>query len=733
MAVTFGTSFRSLTGASGGAESYDYFMRADGTAANLAAATGPITDASACMNMTVHNAATIAAGSRILVSDRGGHFRAQFTPPSSGSSGSPILYQGETGHQPVMSGANLATTWSSAVAGNETVDSQETHSFNFFNSGRDTQNFWRTVRWTASESFSCTGLGLWIAQVGTLAGGSTLTVEIWDDSGGDPNAVIANGTSASVDATAISTSGELVEFTFSTSPSLTVGNDYYVVLKHSWTTDSTNYVQWRGTDQAVDAAFVGGRIQQNSTYEEFAFDGGHLEIYKESTATVWEATVSAEPRVVLMDGVYGERKSSIASCTEEYDWHWASNTLTINAPTDPDTRYTAPGVEVGARNRTAVIDAKTHLTFNNIKFSVSTEYGTFFSGDGTCNNHTFINCDFHGAFEFNVVTSFTNQIDDVTFRDCRSSYAGASGWKLNGAMDNWHLLRCYSDRDGCIDQTWDNGSTENFWGGGINAVNDSVTVDQTNMVVEYCVVTNAGKKRDGSAVSANGKGFSFWSDIVHPDSPANGSIWRYNIAINGTRSGFFCEKTTDSQWYYNISIDNDEYGLRVETDVDTADKSVEDNTFYNFTLHGNDTNLYCQGVGTTGVFTGNAFRNILMSGGVTREMFMNVGADNDGTNGSGNTYEYLLAPESANFISWDGTDYSTIAAWEAAVTGAANNIAGSAAFVDDTGDAAADYKITASSDAIGAGVDVSLSQDYYGNTVGATPDIGAHDYTGENA
>lgn len=85
-----------------------YYMRADGTAANKAAATGPETDASKCMNGSVHNAETFSAGDTLWLGNCGGVYRAALTLPSSGSSDSPITYTG-TG---VLTGAD-------SVAGQE--------------------------------------------------------------------------------------------------------------------------------------------------------------------------------------------------------------------------------------------------------------------------------------------------------------------------------------------------------------------------------------------------------------------------------------------------------------------------------------------------------------------------------------------------------------------------------------------------------------------------------------
>lgn len=70
-----------------------YYMRADGSAANKAAATSDGA-ANTSMDVTVHNGETFSAGDIITVSDAGGNYTAMIQPPSAGSSGSPITYMG---------------------------------------------------------------------------------------------------------------------------------------------------------------------------------------------------------------------------------------------------------------------------------------------------------------------------------------------------------------------------------------------------------------------------------------------------------------------------------------------------------------------------------------------------------------------------------------------------------------------------------------------------------------
>ncbi len=78
---------------SSSAEAATYYMRADGSAVNKAAATS-CDDASTAMSVTTHNSQTFSAGDIINVCGNGGTYSTELTNPSSGTSGSPISYIG---------------------------------------------------------------------------------------------------------------------------------------------------------------------------------------------------------------------------------------------------------------------------------------------------------------------------------------------------------------------------------------------------------------------------------------------------------------------------------------------------------------------------------------------------------------------------------------------------------------------------------------------------------------
>ena len=91
----------------------NYTMRADGTAANKAAALGgDPAQVSQCMNVTVASGETFSPDDFVLPADTGGVYRDTLYLASNGSSGNPITYKNYPGHSPKVSGADLITGWS---------------------------------------------------------------------------------------------------------------------------------------------------------------------------------------------------------------------------------------------------------------------------------------------------------------------------------------------------------------------------------------------------------------------------------------------------------------------------------------------------------------------------------------------------------------------------------------------------------------------------------------------
>lgn len=83
-----------------------YYMRVDGTAANMAVATGPCGTVGNTASIATHNAGTFAGDDIINLCDDGGNYTAILIPPSSGTNGHSITYQAATGDIPVIDGGD---------------------------------------------------------------------------------------------------------------------------------------------------------------------------------------------------------------------------------------------------------------------------------------------------------------------------------------------------------------------------------------------------------------------------------------------------------------------------------------------------------------------------------------------------------------------------------------------------------------------------------------------------
>ncbi|HUV58661.1 MAG TPA: choice-of-anchor Q domain-containing protein [Desulfatiglandales bacterium] len=79
-----------------------YYMRADGTATDKVAATGPCGQIDATMSVITHNAQSFSSGDIIYLCDNGGEYKSSIIAPSSGTDGHPITYTNAAGALPVI-------------------------------------------------------------------------------------------------------------------------------------------------------------------------------------------------------------------------------------------------------------------------------------------------------------------------------------------------------------------------------------------------------------------------------------------------------------------------------------------------------------------------------------------------------------------------------------------------------------------------------------------------------
>jgi len=254
--------------------------------------------------------------------------------------------------------------------------------------------------------------------------------------------------------------------------------------------------------------------------------------------------------------------------------------------------------------------------------------------------------------------------------------------------------------------------------GGQDWIADSNTVEY---VGPHNAVTGGGIYFDGTnqtmtILASLGTGGTFENNYCHTAKVGisvsqNDAIIRYNKCKDcGTSGGIkFSGTITGIECYYNIIINCDQ-GFYI--DDTTAN-------IYNNSVYGDS--------------QGRAFRVVSLAGNVKNNIFYATSYSQNvmlcTTPGALTMSNNVYYPEGANFISYGGNNYSTLAAYQSGESQDANSIKDDPVFIDAANDK---LSLQSTSPCIDVGVDVSLTSDYAGSTVpaptGGSFDIGAFEY-----
>jgi len=475
-----------------------------------------------------------------------------------------------------------------------------------------------------------------------------------------------------------------------------------------------------------EAFEVGAYGTVGSPFTVGAYDTGALPIFDGSeliagwtldSGSIWKANVANAPVHVLFNGtVWGTKMGSKAACVSQYQWFWETGVIYAYAPGDPDTQYSS--VEGSQRAHGVHIESLAYITVENVKAQKCASVGIRY--ETLCDHIIVQNC--IGDYNYAVgimgwaTSTPTNKNTNCTIQFNVCSYNGMIGIDTAGGQDTT-LIRyntCHHNSQ----------SVELTTSGGIYCV----SVDNTNLIVEYNVSYRNGYKSDDVTIVGTGeRGYGIWIDTT------TGSIVRYNVSYLNYKSGLMVEKCPNPQVYYNLSFGNTGMATTRGLWVYNGDDAVNISTgghFYNNVLYGNSIGIgvvsYTPG---TAVMINNLFHNNIVFGN-TQALELAGGAINDGTNGYGNVYEYnCFGPQAAGFIDWDGAAVNTYAAFEDSshYNGNTHSVQVDPKMVDP---ANADFRLKPESTCINTGTLVSLIKDYIGKAVPAdgAVDMGAYEH-----
>jgi hypothetical protein len=391
------------------------------------------------------------------------------------------------------------------------------------------------------------------------------------------------------------------------------------------------------------------------------------------------AGVSVEPKQVFENGSrYSKKDSKTALVPGSFYWDSSGNRVYLR--TSGDNSPSGYIIEASQRIYAIQISGKSFLNFENL-----TTGWTYGSGINIIRTLSHLN--FTGILsQYNYKDGLgswavgADIIDNVTIDSCEFAYNLVNGATAQGACSNWHVLR-----NKFHDNILPPHPTE--WGGGFYA-HQQDDKRSTNLILEQNEAYNNHIYPEGAGL---------WFDHV-----GAGCVMRYNHSHHNDGAGLLIEGSDGVVVFANVSHDNGKNGLSISNHC--SSNLVYNNTFYN--NHVTNINLSGAETGDPGGFINNVVRNNIAFGG---GMILNCtwGAENDGTNGSGNVYEYnALGPEAAKFIQWGGAFKSTYAAWETAYGGRTYSVETDPMFTNASG---GDFTLRATSLCIDAGADLGPS------------------------
>jgi len=425
------------------------------------------------------------------------------------------------------------------------------------------------------------------------------------------------------------------------------------------------------------------------------------------STTVWQATVAYDPNEVYFDTTRGNEEASLAATNATHDWYWNANVLYVYSATDPDTAYTSPGIQLPWR-KAVYADGKDYLTFQNLRLCYGSHGAEFLNG---ASNIIFDSCEIDGNYNMGITyNDASGPAGDLwTISNCTIHNNGAHGiWAAEYAT-NWTI------EDNIIYENAD--SDYHSACAGIKTQRPT----STGHIIQNNTIYDEGKN---TTVQYHGAGI--WLDECQPNT--NITV-RYNIIYGCQNTGINIEKTTGAHVYYNLCYTNNSTTTSYSSGISiigTNAEPSEDNEIYNNVCYDNEyAGLVATGSGVDSI-KDNLVKNNISVNNDTYEFAATGGGENDGTNGSGNVYEYnCLGAESANFIQWAAGVYkSTYDDWETAYGSSTNSVEADPSMTDP---ANADFTLLMASPCIDKGTSVGLSVDYEGKQLRHAPDMGAYE------
>jgi len=421
-----------------------------------------------------------------------------------------------------------------------------------------------------------------------------------------------------------------------------------------------------------------------------------------SGPTLYYKSYGSKPGAVFVDGTplqWVQLKEDVVAGKEWWDAATSRQYIRLLADANPSSHT----VEVATRVYPVRLQGSNYWTFEDIW--VRGAYKANFFAD-TNNNCIVRRCTFSHASEngIHVYTHTNLSTTGFEISNCLCYNNGACGITVAGNYAT-SMAGIRIQRNETYGNCWQPRVKENgvfSYTGGIRPIGREIN----DCIVEDNYVHDEGNDGDLS----HGEGI--WFDTVGLNC-----IARRNKIERTTSWGVQIEDCNAVRVYSNLVINTLYYpGIAII-------RNCDNNLVYNNTL------INCQGGfnisnGNGSHFTGNQFYNNIVyatTGWV-------VLADNGATGIGAATFDHnIIGPNRTNFFNTNGTQYSTLSAWESNWGGTSNSISTNPTFVNA---AAGDYHLATGSVGRLAGTAIPAGTlDYSQSLFSGTPSIGAFEVT----
>lgn len=707
---------------------------------------------------------------------KGDTWREQLTVPSSGTSGHPITFgaYGDSGAKPIISGSNLIipgsnwapeTVLSTPTKVQSTIAAVGTTSAtkSFVNTPASGNLMWAVCKSSttlpANPVTSGSGANTWTKAVSAASGSGFIGIwyrvaassEAKDVScavSGATTTYIAisewTGTDAStpLDQVGHADSGSAVNSkTSGTTGLTTVASELLVAAlgspgvidtqTPSFTNSFTDYLNLAVGYQAfvVDSvvASTGTKETTMSWTGAARFMSGTIATFKAMSALhVWSTPCTTEPKIVLFNGTPGTKVASEVALASSNQWYWASNVLYVYSTTDPDTAYTNPGIEVGARDY-GIVDTAGHayITIDGLNIVATNSYGiahTYNPGGYAGNTPNWIvqNSNFTNT-SINLHGASTTVQDNV--------FVGPSAPNPTTGMDGALLINGLVSTSPSVLRNTISG----YFGRGVHFMYqvDSPTANDN---IIHDITKSSGDQSYG--IDFDGYGGNVTGTVTA----------LRNTIYNTVYFGIFVENASDgSEISRNLIHDCNDAAIQIKNSGAEVGKDVKSK------IHNNITYGLGRGAHLTDVKGVSIWNNTI----ITAAAYLISSIELDGTSandanidvrnnifGSGPTY-IVKVPSSSWKDNLSAFDYNFVPIATTIIheTGGPTDL--TLAQLQAGGDAshcfstdpllisASDFHLQPTSPAINAGTTIAgLTSDYAGNSVpqGSAPDIGAYEF-----